>query len=265
MGTTFTGRVLLRDPELNGGLITELRFMQKILQQVAPAIYNLYLVRRLRSRAGAIERARTARELHDGAIQSLIGAEMQIDVLRRRASTGTGISGVELLRIQEILRHEILGLRELMQELRPIEVGPRDLLEFLSSLIDRFRRDSGISARFVTALDEVTLSPRLCREIVRIVQEALFNVRRHSGAKTVLVRLDADRTHWKLEIEDDGRGFGFSGRMTGPEMDAAHTGPHVIRERVRHIGGELVIESQPGHGAKLEIALPQPKARAIYA
>ena len=265
LGTTFQGRVLLRDPELIGGVITELRFAQKMLQQIAPAIYNLYLVRRLRSRAGAIERARTARELHDGAIQSLIGAEMQVDVLRRRAAAGTDVSGPDLERIQEILRREVLGLRELMQEMRPVDVGPRDLLEFLSNLVDRFRRDTGISARFVTALEEVTLSPRMCREMVRITQEALFNVRRHSGAHTVMVRMHADGAYWKLEIEDDGRGFGFSGRMTGAEMDATHTGPQVIRERVRHIGGELVIESLPGRGAKLEIALPQPKARAIYA
>lgn len=265
LGSTFSGQVLLRDPELTGGVITELRFAQKMLQQVAPAIYNLYLVRRLRSRAGAIERARTARELHDGAIQSLIGAEMQVDVLRRHAAAGTGVSGLDLLRIQEILRREILGLRELMQEMRPIDVGPRDLLEFLSNLVDRFRRDTGIAARFVTGLDEVTLSPRLCREMVRITQEALFNVRRHSQAHNVLVRLHADGGNWKLEIEDDGRGFGFSGRMTGSEMDASHQGPQVIRERVRQIGGELTIESLPGRGAKLEIALPQPKARAIYA
>jgi signal transduction histidine kinase len=264
LGKTFAGRVLLRDPDLIGGVLTELRFAQKMLQQVAPAIYNLYLVRRLRSRAGAIERARTARELHDGAIQSLIGAEMQVDVLRRRADAGTGVSGTDLERIQEILRHEILGLRELMQEMRPIDVGPRDLLEYLSNLVDRFRRDTGIAARFVTELDEVTLSPGLCREMVRISQEALVNVRRHSEAHNVMVRLNADGACWKLEIEDDGCGFGFSGRMTGAEMDATHQGPQVIRERVRQIGGELTIESAPGRGARLQITLPQPRVKAIY-
>ena len=265
LGTTFAGRVLMRDSDLQGGVFTNLRFAQKMLQQVIPGLYNLYLVRRLRSRAGAIERARTARELHDGAIQSLIGAEMQVDVLRRRAASGAGISGVDLLRVQEILRQEVLGLRELMQELRPVDVGPRDLLDFLFSLVDRFRRDTGIAARFVTSLDEVLMSPRLCREIVRITQEALFNVRRHSQAHNVMVRLHSDGSYWNLEIEDDGKGFGFSGCMTSAEMEAAHQGPQVIRERVRHIGGELTIESSPGHGAKLKIALPQPRASAIYA
>jgi signal transduction histidine kinase len=264
LGSTFSGRVLLRDPDLIGGVITELRFAQKMLQQVAPAIYNLYLARRLRSRAGAIERARAARELHDGAIQSLIGAEMQVDVLRRHADVGMQVSAPDLERVQAILRREVLGLRELMQEMRPVDVGPRDLLEFLSDLVDRFRRDTGIASRFVSDLDEMTLSPRLCREMVRITQEALFNVRRHSEAHNVIVRLNADGPNWKLEIEDDGRGFGFSGRLTGIEMDETHQGPQVIRERVRQIGGEFIVESAPGRGARLQITLPQPKVKAIY-
>ncbi len=64
----------------------ELRFAQNALRQVAPALYSIYLFRRLRSRAGAMERARVARELHDTAIQSLISIEMQVDVLRRRSN-----------------------------------------------------------------------------------------------------------------------------------------------------------------------------------
>ena len=63
----------------------ELRFLQEFAEQVGPAVYNVYLVRRLRERAGALERGRFARELHDGAIQSLIGVEMQLDVLRRQS------------------------------------------------------------------------------------------------------------------------------------------------------------------------------------
>ena len=59
--------------------------MQELVRQVGPAVYNVYLLRRLRMRAGALERARFARELHDGAVQSLIAVEMQVDVLKRQA------------------------------------------------------------------------------------------------------------------------------------------------------------------------------------
>lgn len=263
-GDAFSGRVLIFDPHFIGSSITELRFAQNMVQQVGPAVYNLYLVRRLRSRAGAIERARAARELHDGAIQSLIAAEMQVDVLRRRASSGVPMKGGDLERVQQILRQEILSLRELMQQMRPLNVGPLDLLDFLSETVERFRRDTGIAARFVPEMEEIALPPRVCREIARIAQEALFNIRRHSGASHVLMRFRADNGWWKLLIEDDGRGFSFSGRLTGDQMEATHQGPLVIRERVRQIGGQLTIESIPGQGSRLEIALPQ-QVRATYA
>jgi len=83
------------------------------------------------------------------------------------------------------------------------------------------------------------------------------NVRKHSGARHVLVRFAAQDGTWRLVIDDDGHGFDFSGRLSQAELDAARKGPLVIKERVRSIGGELAIESHPGQGTRLEITLPQ--------
>jgi signal transduction histidine kinase len=74
-GQEWSGRILIFDPHMGRDVDAELRFAQTIVRQVGPALYSVYLLRRLRSRAGAIERARVARELHDGAIQSLIAVE----------------------------------------------------------------------------------------------------------------------------------------------------------------------------------------------
>jgi two-component system nitrate/nitrite sensor histidine kinase NarX len=93
--------------------------------------------------------------------------------------------------------------------------------------------------------------------LARIVQEALVNVRKHSQARKVLVRLFSGDSQWRLTIEDDGQGFGFSGRLSQAELDETHAGPVVIKERVRLIDGELTIESNPGHGSRLEITVPQ--------
>jgi signal transduction histidine kinase len=90
------------------------------------------------------------------------------------------------------------------------------------------------------------------------VQEALVNARRHAEARNVLVRLDhRDRDGWRLVIEDDGRGFGFEGRLGPQELDAQRKGPLVIRERARSAGGELMIESSPGSGSRLEVRFPE--------
>ena len=76
---------------MTGDREEELRFFQELVRQVGPAVYNVYLLRRLRLRAGALERARFARELHDGAVQSLIAVEMQVDVLRRQSAKDSGV------------------------------------------------------------------------------------------------------------------------------------------------------------------------------
>jgi len=234
-----------------------LLFAERILRQVAPALHSVFLVRRLRRRAGAIERARVARELHDGAIQSLISAEMQVDVLRRRAERENQPMSAELENIQFLLRREVMNLRELMQQMKPVELGPEQLLDHIADLVDRFRRDTGISAQFTTELQDVPLSPHACRELVRIVQEGLVNVRKHSAAQHVLVRFGRENGTWKLTIADDGTGFGFDGRLSHEDLVNSVRGPAIIKERVRNIGGELNVESHPGEGARLEITIPQ--------
>ena len=255
-GSEWSGRVFLFDPEMMGEPDEELRFLQEFAQQVAPAIYNVYLVRRLRERAGALERSRFARELHDGAIQSLIAVEMQLDVLRRQSGTQVPVVNAELGRIQKLLREEVLKLRELMQAMKSFEVNADRLLGFISDTVERFRRETGIAAEFVSELERVDLAQKGCRELARIVQESLVNVRKHSGAHNVLVRLAQRAGNLQLTVEDDGKGFSFSGSLSGSELERAGKGPAVIRERVRLLEGELTIESNPGHGARLEVRIP---------
>jgi signal transduction histidine kinase len=255
-GNEWSGRVFLFDPEMMGNPEEELRFLQEFAEQVGPAVYNVYLVRRLRERAGALERGRFARELHDGAIQSLIGVEMQLDVLRRQSGTQAPVVNAELGRIQQLLREEVLKLRELMQAMKSFEVNADRLLGFISDTVERFRRETGIAAEFVSELERVDLPQKACRELARIVQESLVNVRKHSGAHHVLVRLAPRAGFLQLTVEDDGKGFSFSGRLSDAELEMRGIGPGVIRERVRLLVGELAIESTPGHGARLEVRIP---------
>ena len=255
-GEEWRGRVFLFDPSWRGEKQEELRFLQNLVQLVGPAIYNVYLLHRLRRRAGAAERARMARELHDGAVQSLIAVEMQVDVLRRQAEADRPVTG-ELGRIQQLLREEVLKLRELMQQMKAIDVDAQRLLRVLSDTVERFQRETGISARFVTDIEDLDMPQRVCRELLRIVQEGLVNVRKHSGARHALVHLDSSREKWSLTIEDDGKGFPFAGRLDHTLMEEAGKGPMIIKERVGLIGGELTVESSPGKGTRLEITVPR--------
>lgn len=259
-GEDWEGRLFLFDPAHDGDREAELAFLQTLARQVAPVVYSVYLVARLRSRAGAIERARVARELHDGSIQSLIGLEMQLDVLRRHLPGHPHLIEEQLHGIQVLLKEEVLKLRELMQQMLPVEVGPRELLDHLAHTVERFRRETGISAAFHSPAEEVRLAPRVGREVVRILQEALVNVRKHSGASDVVVRFGPENSDWVLSIDDNGRGFPFQGRLEGTELENSRRGPRVLKERVRAISGRLTIESAEGRGSRIEVRFPQQMA-----
>ena len=259
-------RLFLLDPPPSLPLLDLLHSLEFFAEQIGPAIYTMLLLDVIRSRAGAIERARLARELHDGVIQSLVGAEMQVAAWRRHQEKNEpflpsrAVPAMEDLgKLQQLLHNEVISLRELMQQMRAAEVNPEELLDVLAVRVDRFRRDTGIAARFVSDLEEVSLPRDTCQEIVRIVQEALVNVRKHSDARHAIVRFERRNGQWKLSIDDDGRGFPFSGRRSLTDLDESYQGPEIVKERVRAIGGDLFIDSTPGRGSHLEITFASNK------
>jgi signal transduction histidine kinase len=252
----LTGRLFLIDPHWDGDRRSGLAFAQRLVRHLSPAVYSLYLVHRLRSRSAAAERGRIARELHDGIIQSVLGVQIQLHALSVPAAKTSRALSSELNRLGTILRDEVVGLRDMIQQMKPVELSPDQLMNTLADVVQRFQRETGITARFITAFDRLDLSPRACREVARVVQEALVNVRKHSGAGNVFVRLTVADGVCRLAIDDDGRGFPFAGRLTPADKDHARQGPSVINERVRLLGGELTVESDPGRGARLEISFP---------
>jgi signal transduction histidine kinase len=251
-----SARLLLFEPRLGGRPETQLRFLQDLANLVAPSVYNVYLLRRLRSRAAAVERARVSRELHDGVVQSLHAIAFRLYALRTRPGSSAEEREQELIEVQQLVQNEAANVRDLIHQLEPIEFDPRHLVEFLSGMVTRYRQDTGIGAQFVCDSPEISLPPATCREIAGIVREALANVRRHSSAQHALVRLSRQHGGWMLTIEDDGRGFEFSGRFTQAQLEENRRGPLVIQQRVRALDGELTIVSKAGHGARLEIKIP---------
>ncbi|MEO7156012.1 MAG: histidine kinase, partial [Vicinamibacterales bacterium] len=256
MQDQWRGRVYLFDPSPSAHTDQSVHFLDTLADYITPALTNVFLLGRLRARATADERARVARELHDGVIQTLLGIEMKVEALRRRRPSGSDLN-VDLEDIQNLLRREVLAVRELMQALRPIPLDTGDQLpDVLASIVERFRRDTGLPARFVFTGGVVALPPATALEVVRIVQEALVNVRKHSGARNVLVRLTGGEHSCALMIEDDGMGFEFEGRLTGEEMALRRLGPSIIKERASIAGAQLVIDSSRGSGARIELTLP---------
>jgi signal transduction histidine kinase len=251
----WSGRLLMFG--MQARTTATLRFVQNLVAHVVPPMYSIYVLRRLRTRLGGVERTRLAQDLHDGIIQSLIGLQMHVDVLRQHDLVDRSRLIQELGRIQQLLAQEIAAARELMLQVKPVDIQPSELPTYLADLADRFQRDTGIVTRFISDADEIDLPLRTCHELARIVQEALANTRKHAHARHVVVRLGSSGNGEAIvvSVDNDGRPFEFTGRWSLEDLDAARKGPVLIKERVRSIGAHLTIESNPDGGVCLKVTV----------
>ena len=189
------------------------------------------------------ERRRIARELHDVVLQDLTYALQSMQVLRRMPEGADRAQ--ETGRQVEALRRAVGGLRDAIYDLRLESARERPLVRAVESIVE-LNRQIGGACEFELVVDEgfpTTISGPAGVEVVRVVQEALANVRRHSGARHATVTLGMVNGEVLVEIEDDGRGF-------GPEMSYG-MGLTGMRERVLALGGELEVEGREGAGTRV--------------
>jgi len=256
----WTGRFLLFNPS-KADRESMVSSVASLARAVGPVMLAKHENRLLRMQVRSEERALLARELHDGVIQSLLGLEIRLHMLGRRA----GIAGSEhdaLAGIQKEIHDQVLSLRRLTEHLHPADLEPSRLSTYFASVVQRFEREAGIAATLDASLDAVAFTPSMCVELLRVLQEALANIRRHSCARSVHVCVKAHAGACMMEISDDGRGFPFEGRLTLDELQRTLQGPRVIMERVRALGGELTVESRSS-GVQIEIRIPTATGYAV--
>jgi signal transduction histidine kinase len=258
-GATWRGRVyLLRERRYS---LRELRSVHRALAQLVPAMHNQYLMRRLRSRASAAERRRVARDLRDGVLRSLARLESHVAALRQDVGARDRNVEEQLEGIQRALRDEAKAIHDVVRRVRPFAAAPGQFVSALAELVERFGRDAGIAARFYGHHDAY-VPPRAARDLASTLQEALRNVRRHPGASRVEVEFRADAHAWRFDIAHDGGPLGFDGRLDLDELEARRLGPRALKERIREMRGDLVMESSDRGAVRLDISLPRAEIRS---
>jgi PAS domain S-box-containing protein len=189
------------------------------------------------------ERRRIARELHDVVLQDLTYALQSMQVSKRMPE---GVDRAEEADRQiEAMKRAVGGLREAIYDLRLESTRERPLVRAVASIVE-LNRQIGGGCEFELIVEEgfpAGLSGSSGVEVVRVVQEALANVRRHSGAEHAVVTLGVAGGEILVEVEDDGRGF-------GPET-ALGMGLTGMRERVSTLGGKLEVEGREGAGTRV--------------
>jgi signal transduction histidine kinase len=202
------------------------------------------------TRAQEEERKRIARELHDETIQSLAALALDIQaVTRSKPRLSEGV----LRRIDELRRktnNVIDGVRRFSYELRPEVLDQLGLIVALEALTNELSKTSRIRAHVEVTGVERRLSSDLELALFRIVQEAIQNVRKHSGASRVAVIVNYDLDNIRLTISDNGKGF-ITGEGVTDLASQGKLGLIGMEERVRLFNGKLTFRSNPGKGATI--------------
>ncbi len=196
------------------------------------------------------ERVRIARELHDGLGQVLTALNMNLAWAGRKA--GDDVALAERLAESTVYVGEMTAIiRRLCKSLHPVVLDHHGLAEAIRTLVAEFQRYSRVRCALTIHPVDIELPEPLALAVFRIVQEALTNIARHSGAAQCRVSVRLNRQVVTLKIRDDGRGD-TAARLSG----SGSLGVVGMRERAVAAGGEFSLESHSGEGVQLVARLP---------
>lgn len=231
----------------------DLRVLEAIGEQIALGVENARLHEQVLDRAVLEERERIARELHDGLAQVLGFINTQSQAVKKllesqrleEARFEIDAMGAAAREVYDDVREAIIGLR----------VAPEGLIPTLREYVLQLPRTTGrvVELHVAESAEGLALAPSTEIQLVRIVQEALNNARKHAGASLVDVRIEADADTLGVQVTDDGHGFDpqVTGHRGWPQL-----GLQTMRERAQAIGGTFSVTSTPGEGTTVSIRIP---------
>ncbi len=217
------------------------------------------------------ERRRIAQDLHDQLKGDLAALNWEVDSLRRRMigipvdHMGEELSpprelsdSLDSIReLEDLCSQLVQKVDDIVWMLRPPELE-ESFPTALKDYLDRWSHRYKIRAEFAcSGCDDALLRPQIERELYRIMQEGLTNVRRHAEARFVTLRLECDERHVHISLKDDGKGFDVEAVKNDPGKDRG-LGLTGMKERVALLGGRIIFKSAPGQGTEVIVDVPLP-------
>ncbi len=202
------------------------------------------------------ERSRLAQEVHDGPAQALSNAIFHVEYIDRIFDTEPTLARAELGFLRGLLRRELGDVRSFIVQLRPPVLVELGLDGSMRDTVDTQAALSGMAIATDLGASSDGLSEAAQTVVLRIVQEALQNVRKHAMATNVLVTTRLEETDWVLEVRDDGRGFD-TGAVAA--RGRRNFGLQFMRERAELIGARFEVQSRPEAGTVVRLAIPLPR------
>ncbi len=223
-----------------------------LASHLAAAIENLRLAAEARHAAVFQERTMLAQELHDSIAQSLAFLKIQVKLLRD-ALAGGGAAAIAAV-VDEIdagVRESYGDVRELLIHFRT-RTDMEDIEQAIRATLTKFEHQTALKAALTIGGDGMPLAPEVQIQVLHVIQEALSNVRKHSGATGVKVEVEQEPV-WRFRVSDNGSGF----ELGAGADDETHVGLRIMRERAQRVGAALEVRSTLGKGTEVILTLAQ--------
>lgn len=197
------------------------------------------------------ERNIIANELHDSLAQTLASLRFQVRILDQSLQTVGDFMTIKTIEsVEHGLDEASTDLRELIAHCR-VPIEEQGLVPAIKRAVEKFRKETGIHILLQCNEDVLLLPSNMELNAYRIVQESLTNIKKHANAYIVRVLVNHDENgNIRILIENDGKGFD---QRKIHSAEGQHLGLTIMRERAKHLGGDLKIESEPDEGTRVEL------------
>ncbi len=223
----------------------ELGQLARRLNRMAERVQNLFQTQQ--QLATLEERNRLARDLHDSIKQQMFVVAMQVGAVRVLIDRDTEKAKSKLAETEQLIRHLQQELTSLIHEMRPVALENQDLGTAIKAYIEQWKDQTWITPH-IEINYSAPIPSKVEQTLLRIVQEALSNVARHSNATQVTISLTSTEQRAELSLTDNGQGFQIE------QMEGRGVGLLSMRERMQELGGSFSLTSSPGHGTQLHIS-----------
>jgi signal transduction histidine kinase len=229
---------------------------RKLMARVNELDQELVLARKQGDEASTLERQRIASDFHDGPLQNFISFQMRLEIVRKLLERDRTAGLHELAQLQNVATSQVRELRAFIRSMRPMELDGQNLAASARWIAENFQKESGIPVTFVGGDSPISVPPEICAEVLQMLREALHNVQKHAGATRVAVGMERNSKTLEISVDDNGRGFQFSGNYSLEELELLRLGPLSLKRRARALNADLLLDSRPGRGAGLKMSIP---------
>jgi signal transduction histidine kinase len=252
LGKNVIGRLIVRFQSAHAPSAQQIELLQSIANQMAVALHMSRLGEEVRRAAVLDERNRLARDIHDTLAQGFTGVIVQLEAAKDAIARRRGRDTREhIRRAADLARHSLAEARRSVRALKPLALEHGGLQAAFAALLANVTAGTGLTAQFACSGEPYGLPLDVEESLLRIGQEALTNVLKHSDAQHFHATLTFDATGIALGLRDDGVGFDPGERTDGMGLRGMH-------ERAERLAGQIQVHTEPGQGTHILVRVPRP-------